>query len=199
MSRKFGFKSIAGISLVVLTLVSAVSIPIWLNRWVNVDFPCEWFGNPPFPGPIPATSHLAYCISVYPRNANGGKPLYGSTSSDTAVLSEFGAIRLERQQNTLLVNNHGLEVGQVFHKQITTLTANPWLLSITELTITNQGLVSADQNAVSGTLLARGEAKESWAATPIPVAFLALGIALLLLDARDRNARTPAALSKPAV
>ncbi len=190
MLRTRSPKSIVGISLIVLMVLSAISVPIWLLRWANVDFPCQWFGNPPSPESIAPTSRLAYCISVYPRNAHGGYPLYGSSPSDAITLNEFGSMMLRRQQTAVLVNNHRLEAGETFHQRITGVTANPWLLAVTDLTITNQGLIGGDQNSANETVFISGEATESWAATPIPFAFLALGIALILLDVRERNART---------
>jgi hypothetical protein len=174
-----------------------VTIPLWKIRWGNVDFPCEWFGAPPYLAKVESSSRMAYCISVYPRNASGAAPLaYGSTEEENAVIKINGSLELQRQGNTLLVNNQILQVGETNNQHISSFTLNPWLLTTTDLSVTNEGVLKTESNGTeslaSDVIFVSGNAREGWALTPLGLLFFGIGLGLLILDSLQRKRKSSA-------
>ncbi len=161
------------------------AVPIWTNRWKNVDSPCEYFGPPPNLAIIKSNSRIAYCISMYPREANGGIP-FAFGSSEEEKIKIKGIIDLERQGTKLQVNNKILDAGQTDTQHFYSLTLNPWLLSTTELSITNEGVLETVGKGLvrlpSAVIFVSGNIIEGWKFTLFGLLYFVIGLSLIILN-----------------
>ena len=165
MKRKRSLKFKFGIALIALTALMLAAIPLWTHHWGNIDFPCEWFGTPPSLANVNLNTRIAYCISVYPRSAYGAAPLvYGSTEKDKLTIGVYGSLSLQRQGDSLVVNNRRLQVGETNDQHLSSPTLNPWLLSTTDFSVKNEGVLKTvsgkKENMAPDILYVSGNAKE---------------------------------------
>jgi hypothetical protein len=192
VKSRLSLKFAIGFIVIIYSALMLVSIPLWKNRWSYVDFPCDWFGPSPSLAAVNASSRIAYCISVYPRSAYGGTPLaYGSTDKDEVTIKINPALRLQRQGTSLVVNGQLLEVGQSFKQRYTSISFNPWLIAVTDLTITNEGLLmtanSGSQTPAPEAIFVSGDATEEWTLTPLGLLFFVGGSGLMILDEKQHK------------
>jgi hypothetical protein len=192
---KRSLKFTAGIIVIILTTLMLVTIPLWTNRWSHIDFPCEWFGAPPNLAKVKSNSRIAYCISVYPRNAYGGAPLaYGSAEEENVSIKINDYLDLRRQGNILFANNHVLRAGEINKQHIASFTLNPWLFAITDLSVKNEGMLKStnSESFASDVIFISGDSKEGWELTPFGFLFFGIGLGLLILDAIVRRKKSKA-------
>jgi hypothetical protein len=198
MKGKHSGKFKVGITLIIYTTVMLGTIPLWTNRWGYVDFPCYWYGDTLHLTKPNASTRIAYCISLYPRNAYGAGPLLGSSTEDKGVmigasglLKLRGLINLQRQGDILLVNGRVLQVGETYVQHIYSYTLNPWLLAATDLGVKNDGVrtttSNGSENIDANILFVSGDAKEKWVHTPMGLALFGIGIGLLTIDILQRR------------
>ena len=192
MKEKHSLKFRIGIAFIAYATFMLVATPVWMFISLgNVDFPCEWFGDPTALAKVNSDTRIAYCISVFPRSKGGGAPLvYGSTTEDGIRIDVYGSLDLQRQEDVLLVNNHILKNGETSNRHLVSLTLNPWLLATTDLSVQNEGVLKTEANhsgdPAYDILQVSGDAYEGWRFTPLGFIFWGIGVSLLVLDKTQR-------------
>jgi hypothetical protein len=131
-------------------------------------------------------ARMFLCISVYPRSWAGGATIaQGPEFSDT--WSGRG-IDLERQGETLVVNDKSLGTGESSSWLRVYPTLNPWLLETTRTTLSNRGVFDCYQVLGEDTverqsidaLYVYGGISEGWLPNPLGLVILGIGIWLLV-------------------
>ncbi|MCS6883624.1 MAG: hypothetical protein NZU74_20040 [Chloroflexaceae bacterium] len=163
-----------GIILIVISVVLLVIAIYQVTPTMAVDFPCQ-------AGLVPDVrpdTRIAYCVSLWPLEAFSGGGVYalGATDQDEITV---GMLKLERQEQTLVVNDHPLEVGETYSTVRWTPSLNPWLIFTTRFFVKNEGLKRANLPTSSDTLYVSGDVYEGW--LPNPAGFLILGGGILFL------------------
>jgi hypothetical protein len=187
---------VVGILLILLVGLGLLAAICAVRFQGNVDFPCFdlesgecLMGYGPL-GPGHDVEELGQarmvlCISVYPRGwAGGGTIAQGPEFSD---MWSGSGIKLERQDDKLLVNGKSLEVGESSDWFRVYPTLNPWLLETTHTEITNRGVFDCYKILGEDTvgrqdidaLYAYGGISEGW--LPNPLGFVILGIGVWLV------------------
>lgn len=163
-----------GIILIVISVVLLAIAMYQVTPKMAVDFPCGT-GLPPDMRP---NTRIAYCISLWPLEAFSGGGIYaiGATNQDEITV---GILKLERQEQTLVVNDHPLEVGETSSTVRWTPSLNPWLIFTTRFFVKNERLKQANLPGSSDILYVSGDAYEGW--LPNPAGFLILGSGVLFL------------------
>jgi hypothetical protein len=141
----FFLKSIAGIVLVALVLVTLAAVPLWTVREGFIDFLCKAgrsYTASTFP---PEQRRIIYCISSWPRNVFGGSVYaHGESNQDEVILKARhfwqGDITLQRDGATLVVNGRQLQKGEAYRALRFFPSSNLWLLLTAEWRIGNGGL-----------------------------------------------------------
>ena len=177
-----------GIIIIALTALMLLMIPLWKFYWRgNVDFPCEWFGGPgSIMGKVGPDTRISYCISVYPRDASGGYPLFGSTQNDNLKVVDYGFLEFSRSGDSLIYNGRVLNVGEEDTKHLISLALNPWLLATADLTIKNESVlhtVNIENGPIQcDILIVSGNVIEGWRYSPLGFVFLAIGFGLIFAN-----------------
>lgn len=171
-------KRLFGIFLVILaifTLVQAVRQVVQLPY--TLASPCLGDENIREEG-MDAGTRIAYCLSFWPFNMNGGGVYaLGTSNQDEASVVR---LRFRRDGELLYVNSRPVHVGGVYKTIQWSLIGNPWLIYRDHLEIRNEGLISVDSVAAPDVLFISGDVQKGWLPSPIGFIMLIAGMVLLL-------------------
>ena len=178
-------KLLLGILLVVLSIITLVQavrnvqpIP------VVMDFPCSGEEDVRQQG-MNASTQLAYCISFWPFNMNGGGILAVGTSDQDET--QVSGLRLRREGETLYVNNRPLDRGVHYETVRWSVTRNPWLILTNRFEIRNDGLIADSSGMTPDVLFISGDVFQGWMPNPLGLVMLAAGMILVLRQLRGPN------------
>jgi hypothetical protein len=175
-------KSLLGI---ILLLVSGVLLVIAIDQLtptMTVDFPClAGYGMRPNVGP---NTKIAYCISHWPREAISGGGVYALGATDQTEIT-VEKLKFIRQGQTLVVNEHRLEIGETYNKVHWALSLNPWFIFTTRFVVMNEGLRQTDSLTLNDMLYISGDVHESWFPKPMGLLIFGSGIWFLVQGIKE--------------
>jgi hypothetical protein len=145
---------------------------------IAIDFPCSGDYDIREQG-MNVKTRIAYCFSYWPFEYYGGT-IYalGMSEQDKATVMK---IRFRREGQMLYVNNHPVDIGEMYETVQYSLTNNPWLLFTYRFEIGNNGLISADLTAPPSVLFISGDVYKGWKPNPLGLIILGIGIGLVFL------------------
>ncbi len=163
---------------VILVVISLITLAIALYQVVPigfVDFPCmgQLIDQPA----IVSDTRLAYCISIWPRQAISGGGIYGWGTSDQNEI-RVDPLSLRRDELMLSVNGHAINPGQTY---TTTrfATLNPWVVLTSRFEVRNDGLIQEELASSASVLYVSGDVHEGWFPNPLGLIVLIGGTWLI--------------------
>jgi len=180
-SRKY----LLGIVLIVFSaLALANAVGQIMPATIFDSFPCsnEHFRN----ADVSSDTRMVYCISLLPLKAISGIGVYAydTTNQDQIVVRE---LNLKREGQTLYVNNHALNVGEVYKKVLWKPSINPWLIFTTRFSIKHIEIELAESPTSTNMLYVGGDVHEGWLPNPLGLVILGCGIWLYKQGKRERK------------
>jgi hypothetical protein len=157
---------------IVLLVLSLVALPVAFCQVTPigfVDFPC--LGQQIDLENISSDTRLAYCVSIWPRQAisGGGIYDYGTSNQDEIRVDPFV---FRREDLTLFVNNHPIKPGETYTTTRYSVL-NPWVVLTSRFELKNDGPLSEQSSLSASVLSGSGDVYEGW--FPNPLGFIILG------------------------
>jgi len=176
---KFSSKQFLGVLFVaasVLTLPQAVRQVVKLPY--SIGFPCA--GDQDVRQGMDAGTRIAFCLSFWPFNVDGGG-IYaaGTSSQDEAAVT---GLHFRRDGETLFVNSHPVHTGGFYETVRWTATRNPWVILTNRFEVRNEGLISFDSIAPADVLFISGDVQQGWVPSPLGLILLFAGMLLILRE-----------------
>jgi hypothetical protein len=183
---KPSLKRALGILFIVLSLLMFLIAVCQITPIVLVDIPCLGSDDSDYPPGTTQDTRIGYCISYYPVKAISGGEIYasGSTKQDEVTVDQ---LVFRREDETLYVNGHPINSGEVYKTTDWRLSANPWLIITTRFEIRNDGITPIDSLASVNMLFVSGDAVEGWLPNPLGIIVLGGGIWLFVRGTRERS------------
>ena len=168
-------KRVLGIFLVVVSLVTLVIAFCQVVPMGFVDFPCT--GQQVGQQGIASDSRLAYCLSVWPRQAISGGGIYDIGTSNQDEI-RVDPLNLKRYNLTLSVNGHEINPGQTY-KTTRFAGLNPWVVLTSRFEVRNDGLMPEELTSSASVLFVTGDVHEGWFPNPLGLIVLIGGVWLI--------------------
>ena len=154
-----------------------------------VDFPC--FDEMVRQQEIDSDTRIVYCISIWPRQAISGGAIYGEGTSNQNEVT-VRELSFKRSGQTLFVNNHALNTGEVYKTTKWTLSISPWVLFTRRFEITNEGLFTpSEASTPTDVLYVSGNVYEGWLINPLGLLILGCGIWLFRQGKKELKQESP--------
>jgi hypothetical protein len=124
---------------------------------------------------IYSNTRIVYCINFWPLGAASGAWVQaGSTTQDELTVWE---VNLRRDEQTLFVNNHLLNIGETYETVRWTPSINPWVVFTHGFAIKNHGLLRYKRSSTpTNTLYVSGDVYEGWRINPLGFVIFGSGI-----------------------
>ncbi len=172
-----------------LIFISLLAIPIGFYQVMPkglVDFPADRGVLQPVKDPA---IRLAYSFSVLGRDPLGGSAYGHGTSKQYEIT--VGDLNFRRGQQTLYVNGHPINPGEVYETTRWALSISPWFVLTNRFIVRNEGLVSADSTSAANVLFISGRVLRGWFANPIGFIMLVSGIWLYRRGKKESQYQSP--------
>lgn len=176
-----------GLPLILLSLLALARAVQQVQPQDNaVDFPCSGDYDVRQEG-MNARTRIAYCLSSWPFEYNGGT-IYalGTSEQDETTV---GRIHFRREGQMLYVNRHPVSSGGMYETVRYSLTRNPWILFTYRFEIRNNGLIPAGSNAPPSVLFIHGDVYKGWRPNPLGLLLLGFDIWLALTRLQFTNSK----------
>ena len=119
--------------------------------------------------------------------SGGGIYAVGSTNQNEITVGE---LKLRRDGQTLLVNYHSLNTGEIYNATHWTSSINPWILFTRRFAINNSGLLTyANSSIPTDVLYVSGDVYEGWCINPLGLIILVCGIWLFRQGKKELKPR----------
>ena len=169
-------KRALGVAIIALSVLAMAIGVCQVMPYAFVDFPC--FDDEVRSQEINSDTRIVYCISIFPLEALSGGGIYDDGSSNQDEIA-VGEISLKRDDQTLFVNNHALNVSEIYKTTKWNPSINPWVLFTRHFEIKNEGLLIPNESPTPiDVLYVSGYVYEGWFINPLGLVILVYGILL---------------------